>query len=350
MMKISKLTLLLLIISMGALSFAACSTQGPADEPAKTNEQTEEEPSQSGEADEASTPDNLVVGYNAFSDTVDFSRSITKNMEENAESLKAELLYANSDGDASVASKNAETFLVQGAKYVVDSSWAIGATQAVADICKAKGIPCISIDTMVDDVYFMGANNLEAGKVAGAAAAEYINENWDGQLEYLVLSWNVNAGEEVKKRLSGIADAISEAGIEIPEENIVWVDPQSADATVESKQIATDFLTAHPDAKRVVFGTQNDQGALGVLSAIQTAKRDDDCIIVSHGCDGPNFDNLRNKEPNSWLGSVAYFPEKYGDVIFQIINDLEAGKDVPRETYMPHVFIDKDTIAEYYPE
>jgi ribose transport system substrate-binding protein len=297
----------------------------------------------------SSSVKKVIIGYDGFSDTVDFSKKIHDTLAKDATASSAKLLYAESNGDAVTALKNVNTFLSQGATVIVESAWSVGAVQPVADLCKSKGIPCISIDIPVTGAYFFGANNIEAGKIGGTAAVEYINKNWGGKIDELACEFPTTNGSEVKKRTFGVEEAIVEAGITLPESNVYWMDPGSSDATTTSKQLATDFLTAHPKYTHIVFAATNDQAALGILSAIQASNRGNDCIIVSQGCDSPCITNLKG-DANSWLGSVGYFPEKYGDYIIKMIQDLNAGKTISQNTYVQNIFIDKSNISKYYPQ
>jgi ribose transport system substrate-binding protein len=328
----------------------ACSTTGPVEETSvseQPSEESAEEPEEMEPEEPEEQPEKIIIGYNAYTDTVSFSKKITDNLIENAEKAGATILKADTEGDPTKALQNVDAFLAQGATVVVDSSWVVAAVDAVAKKCKENNIPCISIDIPVDDAYFFGVNNLEAGKVTGRAPADYIKENWDGELDFIVFSFNEATGEVVKLRLTGIVDAIREAGIEVSDDQVIWIDPQSSAGTIEAKQMGTDFLTAHPDAKKILFATVNDQSAQGFLSAVETSNRTDDCIIVSHGADDPGLFNL--KEDTIWLGSTAYFPERYGDYIMQMILDLADGKELAKETYIDNVFIDRSNVGEYYP-
>lgn len=176
---------------------------------------------------------------------------------------------------------------------------------------------------------------------------------WQSKIEQLVLFFNSENGEEVKKRLSGIYDGLIESGeIELAEENVEYIDlgGGGSDTTLVGMQKLTDFLTAHPDLKHIGIGTVNDQTAQGCFSAIESSARQDHCIIVSHGCDNPCIENLRKPEANCWIGSTGYFPEKYGDYIIPLALDILAGKNPDKMQTMEHIFIDRSNINEYYPE
>lgn len=348
-MKKSLLLTMIATLLIAVMVLSACSTQGPVSESTEPSADAEQSETAEGAEEPAADGDIKIIGYNAYSDTVSFSKKITDNIMENAEKAGIKVLKADTNGDPTTAIKNADAFLSQGADLIIDSSWVVAATEAVAQKGKDAGIPVISIDIPVDDAYFMGVDNLEAGKVTGQAAIDYAKENWDGKIDYVFIAFTEASGEEVKKRCQGTVDIFREAGIEIPEENVIWVDPESSEGTAKTKQQATDFLTAHPEAEHIVMTSVNDQAALGMLSAVETSNRSDDVVIVSHGADEPALTNLR-KEGNCWIGSTAYLPEKYGDVIFEMIEKLNAGEELPHETFTDTVFISKENIDEYYPE
>lgn len=348
------LKVVILILTLVVLA-TACSTEGPgAPAPAPVEPAAPADPAAPATPDEPEAPDTgsdqiTIVGYNAFSDAVSFSKNITDNMIENAEARGITLLIAETNGDATTAMQNFDTFVAQGAQLVVDSSWNVAAAEAVARKGIEHGIPVISIDIPVDDSFFMGVNNLQAGKVAGIAAVEYIEQNWDGQVDMIFISYDETAGEVIELRMSGIVEGILDAGIDVPQENIVWVSPADTHGTVGAMQAATDFLTANPNARRIVMAGFNDQTSLGLLSAVETSNRGDDVVIVSHGADDPAIHNLRH-EDNSWIGSVGYFPERYGNFIFGMVDTLNSGGTLPHHTYIENIFVDRSNLNDFYPE
>ena len=49
------------------------------------------------------------------------------------------------------------------------------------------------------------------------------------------------------------------------------------------------------------------------------------------------------------IGSVAYFPEKYGEAIMALALDKLNGKEVPPATFVRHQLITIDNIDAFYP-
>jgi ribose transport system substrate-binding protein len=359
----------LLLCAVMILTFAACSSKQTS-ETATTAAASAKSAAQSsgssaaasgstaasGSSASSSAKKDITIGYIAYSDGLAFSLSITNNMKANAEKRGYQLLKTDSNGDATKALAAVDTFLEQGADVIVDSTWVDAATQSIAKKCKDAGVPFVSIDIPVnkeyaDNSYFMGINNYQAGVVTGTAAAQYITANWNNKLDYILVAYTESTGEVLKQRIYGAIDAVRKGGVSIDDSNIIWVNPQSTDATVEAKSLTTDFLTAHPDAKHIAMFCVNDQAAMGMEGGVETSGRMDDCIVCGQGCDEPGIENLRREDRTSWIGSTGYFPETYGDYIFKdIIDVLIQGGKPEANTYVTNVFITKDTIDQYYPK
>ncbi len=344
--------LMVVFLLVFALVAAGCTATGTEETAVASDEQSEavsEEASASESATESAQ--EIIIGYNAYGDTVDFSKNLTSGLEAAADEIGATLLKADTGGDPVKALSNAKTFITQGADVIIDSSWVVSACEAVAKECEANDIPCIISDIYVDvdSAYYMGVDNENVGLVTGEAVADYAFANWDGEIDQVLISYIEAFGEGVKPRVSGVPVAVNAAGIDLPDENVTYVDPGSSDATVAGKQQATDFLTAHPDDHHIVFVGANDQMAAGLLAGVETSNREDDCIVVSVGCDSTAQANLHNESANAWIGSTAFFPEKYGEILIQMTQDILAGKDVDKAQFIENVFITHDNIDQYYP-
>ena len=348
--KLFSLTLIMLLVV--SLIFTGCSND------AATATTEDADNNDAGTTEDVSTTtdtqvdEQIIIGYNAYGDTVDFSKNVTAGLEAAAEAIGAKVLKADTNGDAATALANVDAFITQGADIIIDSSWVVSACEAVAQKCDENGIPCIISDIWVDteSAYYMGVDNDQVGRVTGEFVVEYANENWGGEIDQMLISFVEAFGEGVKPRVSGVPLAVQAAGIDLPEEKITYVDPEGSDATVVSKQQGTDFLTAHPDDKHIVMVACNEQAAQGLLAAVETSNRTDDCIVVSVGLDSIGIANLYKDEATVWLGSTAFFPENYGDILVSMVQGILAGEDVEKAQYIDNIFVTKDLVTEYYPD
>ena len=344
MSKIKKLTALLTVILALAMVFvlAGCGQDEPP----------------VGGGDDDGDEQQIIIGFNQGSSTIDFLKKVGDSIASVAEQKGVKFIYAESNFDPEQIMSNVESLLLQGAQVIIDFNVNAEVGGNIVEVCAAQGVPVIGIDVKYvsrdgDESWFFGANNLESGKVAGRALAEKVVAEWDGKIEKLVLFFNSENGEEVKKRLSGIYDGLIESGeVTLAEEDVVYIDMGGggSDTTLIGLQKLTDFLTAHPNLRHIGVGTVNDQTAQGCFSAVQNANRGDHVFIVSHGCDSPSIENLRLPVANAWIGSTAYFPERYGEYIVPLALDILAGKNPPKMMTMEHVFIDRSNINKYYPQ
>ena len=111
----------------------------------------------------------------------------------------------------------------------------------------------------------------------------------------------------------------------------------------------TDILTTLPDAKTILVIAPNSDGAARRRSGppMWPAARTR-CGSCPTARDPTVRDTIRN-EPQ-WVGSVAYFPESYGELILPLAIALAKGETVPEQSLVTHMFINKDNIDQYYPE
>ncbi len=101
-------------------------------------------------------------------------------------------------------------------------------------------------------------------------------------------------------------------------------------------------------AKRVLVGAANDSSALGALRAYEEAGRASECAIVGQTAEPEARAELRS--PNTRLiGSVAFFPEKYGDGLLKLALELLSRKAVPPAVFTTHQIITPDNVEHFYP-
>ena len=101
-------------------------------------------------------------------------------------------------------------------------------------------------------------------------------------------------------------------------------------------------------SRRSLVGAINDPSALGALRAFQEAGRTDSCAIVGHNASPEGRAELR--EPGTRLvGSVAYFPEKYGAEIVAVALDILHRKAVPPAVFVKHQLVTPETVNHIYP-
>ena len=101
-------------------------------------------------------------------------------------------------------------------------------------------------------------------------------------------------------------------------------------------------------ARRILVGAANDPSALGALRAFQEAGRVSHCAIVGQNAEPEARIELRTVNTR-FIGSVGYFPEKYGDGLIRVALDLLARKPVPPAVFIKHQLVTPENVDHLYP-
>ena len=91
------------------------------------------------------------------------------------------------------------------------------------------------------------------------------------------------------------------------------------------------------------FGVLTDPASAGVLAAIETAKRSDDCMIVSHGGEDVGIEML--KKDNCFQGTVCYDPAKYGEGLIPLAVRIIQGEQAEVYNYAQQYMLTRDNLG-----
>jgi ribose transport system substrate-binding protein len=292
----------------------------------------------------------IIIGFNNGSTTVDFLRQVGESMKRAADKAGVKLIVAESNFDVEKILPNVDNLLLQGAQILVDFNVNAQVGGSLVDYCGKKGVKVIGIDVSYtgatgDQGWFFGANNQMAGEVAGAGLAKAIKANWSSQVDTLLLFFNSENGDLVKKRLSGMYDGMKAAGITLAADKVQFIDMGGggSDTTLVANQKMTDWLTAHPTLHHIAVGTVNTETGQGVFSAVQSANRDKDVLLATNN-NGKQTLAAFALGQNCWLGGTAYYPTQYGDYIIPLAIDIINGKNPAKIQTMKHEFLTRAEI------
>jgi ribose transport system substrate-binding protein len=195
---------------------------------------------------------------------------------------------------------------------------------------------------------FFGADNYYAGQLAGEALAEWVNENWDGKADALLILELPQSGPIPAARMQGMEEAF-QANVKTPVADEMVFRLDSKNTQEEAFRVVSDTLPAIPADAKIVAVTINDGTALGTIAAVEAAGRGENLMVVGQNAD-PSGQEEMIKENSRYLGATAYFPENYGaQLLPQVINVLEC-KQVPPSIFIEHVFVSAENVCEYYPD
>jgi ribose transport system substrate-binding protein len=277
-----------------------------------------------------------------------FAIPIRNGFNDLAKRYGFEVISCDADFKADKAIECAEQLVAQRPDFIHVGNWQAGAAKEIMRRLDEARIPSNSNDVAHPNNIFIGADNYTAGVIGGRAGGRYAQKTWSCEDVWVFLGEDLAAGEAPDLRISGFADGIQEICGKLPEDQIQR--QRMAEGTGdEALTITTDWLTAHPQAKHVLSVTLGDEQASGIAKAITQARRDG--FVVGMTCDPVGVATVRQARPseNHFLGCVAFFPERYPELIVSTAQDVLEGKPVPNEVHVEHKFLDHDNVDEYYP-
>jgi ribose transport system substrate-binding protein len=101
-------------------------------------------------------------------------------------------------------------------------------------------------------------------------------------------------------------------------------------------------------AERVLVGAATDPSALGAVRAFEEAGRASSVTVVGQNAEPEARAELRTPH-TPLIGSVGYFPEKYGDGLIRLALDILAKKSVAPALFINHQLITAENVDHYYP-
>ena len=296
----------------------------------------------------AGAEEKIRVGFANINERGSFGKMVLQNMKDTALERGYELIAVDNNSDGATAVANADTLLSMDIDYMIEFNVDTSVAPVIMEKFNAAEIPVVAIDIRHEGATFFGANNEFAGTLAGETAGDWINANWGGEVDYVVLIIQPVSGPAVAPRVAMFPQGLRNKGINVDDSMVVEIDGQN-DAQFTQARFA-DFLLAHPEAKKVAVATINDVAASGVYAAAEIANRADHVVLVSQNSTADFVEPMYAAEgKTNWIASIAYFPNRYGEFVFNIIDKMVAGEETEETYYIDHIAITWDNIKEWYP-
>jgi len=285
------------------------------------------------------------LGYAAQGQEASFDREVRNGVQQAAERAEVEMILADNRYQPRIALRNADYFVREQVDLVIEFQTDETIAPAIAAKYMEAHIPFIAIDIPHPGATYFGANNYQAGLMAGHYLGRWARRNWNGEVDEILLIELRRAGSLPKTRVRGVSVGIAESMRKSGQCRTVLLD---GDGQFQTSQERVRKYLRESKARRILVGAVNDSSALGALRAFQEAGRAQDCAIVGQNAEPEARAELRT--PNTRLvASVAYFPEKYGDGLVSLALDILGGKAVPPAVFTSHQIITPENVDHFYP-
>jgi ribose transport system substrate-binding protein len=284
------------------------------------------------------------IGFAAQGDS-EFCRAVMQNMETAAAREHVHLITVNNRYSAREALRNADILIKERVDLVLEFQTYERVAPVLASKFLEANVPVIAIEIPHPGATYFGANNYKAGLIGGKALGRWAREHWDGKVDQLLLLELPIAGSLLELRITGFADGLR---AELPSiANVPVVHLNGRGNFEQVLEIVRQYLRRAP-ARRTLIGTVNDVCALAALRAFEEAGAGEKCAVVGQNAIRETRNELR-RPGTRLVGTVAYFPERYGDEIIPLAIGILQKKSVPSTVFVKHQLITPRNVDLIYP-
>jgi len=276
---------------------------------------------------------------------------IRRSFELASRRLPLDIIYYDNGGDAGKALANAADAVSRKVDLLIEYNSDAAANAEIGRQLKAAGIPVLAINHAIPGAPLYTADHLAAGRIAGQTLGQFAKQNWSDQTPVVAILGDVaDPSPPVAARIQGVTEGVRQ---ELPNVPAIMLD--SAGHSVRAEGVLAKFLGTQTKRK-VLVATLDDASALAAKSAVETAGRTSDCVIVSQGASRIVHGGASEKKEidpanrgSIILGSVAYYFDRYGYEVLPIAMQMLRDEQVPAQTLTNHVLISAKNVFREYP-
>lgn len=285
------------------------------------------------------------LGYAAQGTDYQFSQEVTSGLQRAAAAEGIELISLDNRYSAKTAQRNADLLVREKVDLAIEFQTDENVAAVVAAKYREANIPMIAIDIPHPGATYYGANNYEAGLIGGRYLGRWVKEHWHSEVDEILLLELPRAGNLPRMRLTGLLVGLN---LVLPTAKNCKVTYLDGDGNLGPSFEAVRRHLRGSRSCHMLVGAINDPSALGALRAFQEIGRTENCAIMGQNASPEGRAELR--EPNTRLvGSVAYFPERYGNDLIRVSLDILNQRQVPPAVFVEHKLVTPCTVDHYYP-
>ncbi len=289
-------------------------------------------------------PSKFRIGYASQAESSAFAQEVTASIRSAAERARVQLVFVDNRGSPMVALQNADRLAKERVSLVIEFQTFDSVAPLISSKLQQAGIPMIAIDIPHPGAVYFGANNYEAGLIAGRALGRWAARHWNGDVEHVLLIELAPAGRLPQLRLTGSLAGLREILPGISDDRVVRVEGGN---TLRQSIAAARKFVRFVRPRNVLITAINDTCAIGALRAFEEAGFSEQCAAVGHGAVKDARMEMR-RAGSMLIGSVAFFPERYGPAIIKLATAILKGESVPPAVFTSHRLITPDNVDRVY--
>ena len=285
------------------------------------------------------------IGYASQGQDSSFPREVHAGLVRASDRERLELIVVDNRYQPKVALRNAELLIKEKVDLVIEFQTDEAVAPAIASKYLEANIPFIAIDIPHPGATYFGANNYQAGLLAGRYLGKWAQTCWSSRVDEVLLLELARAGGLVRARSKGIVAGVKET-LQLPDTVPFIVLDGDGQFKTSLEKVRRHIRLSK--AKRTLVGAANDPSALGAVRAFQEAGRESTCAIVGQNAEPDARIELRERH-TPLIASVGYFPERYGPGLVHLALDILSHRPVPPAVFMRHQVITAENVDHFYP-
>ncbi len=273
-----------------------------------------------------------------------FCVAVGQGLRRAANQHQVDLIELDNQYSQRIALRNAEMLIQQKVDLAIEFQVYERMAVKVANLFSEAGISVIALEIPQPGAAFFGVDNHKVGLLAGKALLRAAQKEWNGEWDELLLLDLEIAGSLPHMRISSAQSLLRKHVVG------TWLTThlESRGEFIRAFELTRKYLQSVPKRRTLVAGI-NDFGVLGALRAFEEAGRSKLCLAVGLGAIPEARRELRL--PNTRLaGSVAFFPERYGETVLELALDILHHRATPPAIYAPVQLLTPKNVDQFYPK
>ncbi len=283
--------------------------------------------------------DVIKVGFSQTGNQVGWRLAQTNSILSEAEARGYQVVYTDAQENTQQQIEDVKYIVSQGVDYLIFDPRVYEASAEALEVAKEAGVPVIVVDREVQGVAGTDFVTMIGPDIywEGRAIAEWLRTACGGQARIVEITGTPGSSAMIDRQ-KGFMSVVDE------EPGMVVVASVSGNFIREEAQKAmAGIIESIPGQFDTVF-VHNDDMAIGVMQALKAAGITPGKDVRVIGIDGQK-EAVQAIIDGEMACTVTCSPY-YGPLVFDTIEKLARGEDVPREIVMPDYVIDSVNAPE----
>lgn len=286
----------------------------------------------------------LTFGFSNVDQVNPFTNAVQAKLEELAsQDPNISLIVRSNDNNTEKAIANSTEFAEAGVDVAMILHIDERAGGNVALPLIQQGIPIISIDIPIQLTYYYGLNNEHVGTEAGAVLVDWIKDNWNSQLDKVMVITEQRTLDFFRQRTSCAVDQIVEQLPLFSANNVLYIDSGHHHEPTQARVLET--LNYWNDYDRIAIVCMNDNVAVGALAAVREANRTQQVAMLSH--DGTHIALSEfERDDSPLIVSTKLFPDVYAHDLIDLCTCLANHEKTSHKNYTKTIPMTRENYKE----